>query len=284
MMSISKVESRETEEQLDDEVEEIRRPRGGSRLIAGMMDEDSKNISRQLVDLEILYLLNFGPKSGYQLKKNLFNSFHLNLSYGTLYPHLHSLDKAELISGTWKYPNENAPLKKRMYSLTEKGTTKLTRSISSLSKIALTMQFMLTKLDLNPKINVSPEETARLDEALGKVEQFLKSQGFTIHRSAHLKGFSGLEHFVDLQALRVGPDGRTESLVAKVTNSGISIDDVFRVYVMSYDLQTTRAILLCAPTVSEEVMKLAEFYAISIYVGKDLDEARSKMESDFLGR
>jgi DNA-binding PadR family transcriptional regulator len=283
MMSISKVEAHETELELE---ENAPRPRGGSRLIAGMMDEDSKNISRQLVDLEILYLLNFGPKSGYQLKKNLYSSFHLNLSYGTLYPHLHSLDKAELISGTWKYPNENAPLKKRMYNLTQNGAAKLARSISSLSKIALTMQFMLTRLDLNPKINVSPEETARLDMAMSKTEEFLKNQGFTIHKSAQVKGFSGLEHFVDLQATRVGPDGRIESLVAKVANSetGVSIDDIFRVYVMSYDLQATRAIVLCAPLPSEEVRKLAEFYAISIYAGNDLDEARAKMESDFLGR
>lgn len=283
MMSISKVESQEAESRVD---EDTSHHRGGSRLIAGLMDEDSKNISRQLVDLEILYLLNFAPKSGYQLKKNLFSSFHLNLSYGTLYPHLHSLDKAELICGTWKYPNENAPLKKRMYSLTQKGAAKLSRSIGSLSKIALTMQFMLTRLDLNPKINVSPEETARLDSALRKTEDFLKSQGFSIRTSTQLRGFSGLEHFVDLQASRIGQDGRTESLVAKVANSetGISIDDLFRVYVMSYDLQATRAIVLCAPTVSQEVMKLAEFYAISIYSGKDLDEAIGNMESDFLGR
>jgi DNA-binding PadR family transcriptional regulator len=282
MMSISKVESKH-EEGSDRQGGDPAGHGTGSRLIAGMVDEDSKNISRQLVDIEILYLLNFGPKSGYQLKKNLYSSFHLNLSYGTLYPHLHSLDKAQLISGIWKYQSENAPLRKRMYSLTQQGLEKLSRSIGSLSRIALTMQFMLARLDLNPEGEASPEEKAKLERATRKVEDFLKSQGYTTRKNAFLRGFSGLDHKVDLHASKPSRDGRTEDLLIKFadSDSGISIDDLFKVYVMSYDLQATRAIVLSAPSVQDEVMKLADFYAIAIYSGKDLDEAIAKMSSEF---
>ena len=279
MLSISKVES--------DPVEDDPHGHGnGSRLVAGMIDDDSKNISRQLVDVEILYLLNFGPKSGYQLKKHLASSFHLDLSYGTLYPHLHSLDKAQLISGTWKYQSENAPLRKRMYSLTQKGLAKLSKSIGSLSRIALTMQFMLARLDLNPKGEPTPEEKVKLERASKKTEDFLKNQGYTIKKDAVMRGFSGLEHVVDLHASKPVGDGRKEDLVVKFADSvsGISIDDLFKVYVMSYDLQAARAIVLSSPSVQDEVMKLADFYAITIYSGKDLDEAIEKMASEFYDR
>ena len=283
MMSISKVESKQTHAGSNLEESDLIGHGNGSRLIAGMVDEDSKSISRQLVDLEILYLLNFGPKSGYQLKKNLSKSFHLDLSYGTLYPHLHSLDKAELISGTWKYQSENAPLRKRMYSLTQKGVAKLSRGIGSLSRIALTMQFMLARLDLNPKGDASPEAKAKLENASRKVEDFFKSRGYTTRKNTSVRGFSGLEHSVDLLATKNASDGRTEDLIIKFANStsGISIDDLFKVYVMSYDLQATRAIVITAPSVQDEVMKLADFYAIAIYPGRDLDEAAAKMASEY---
>jgi DNA-binding PadR family transcriptional regulator len=292
MMSIGKIESKRSQQEGsalqggEEEEQQHQDPilhGNGSRLIAGLVDDDSKNISRQLVDVEILYLLNFGPKSGYQLKKNLASLFHLNLSYGTLYPHLHSLDKAQLISGTWKYQTETAPLKKRMYSLTQKGLTKLSKSIGSLARIALTMQFMIARLDLNPKDEATPEEKVRLEHALKKAEDFLKSRGYAARRNLSLHGFSGLEHKVDLQASRPSIDGKTENLIIKLVDSqtGLSLDDLFKVYVMSYDLQATRAIVLSAPIVRDEVMKLADFYVIEIYSAKDLDEAVEKMATEF---
>ncbi len=281
-MSVSRVEANQDSADLDHD-EHVNGRGNGSRLIATMIDEDSKSISRQLVDLEILYLLNFGPKSGYQLKKNLSKSFHLDLSYGTLYPHLHSLDKAELISGTWKYQSENAPLRKRMYSLTQKGIAKLSKSIGTLSKIALTMQFMLARLDLNPKSESSPEGKAKLESAMKKAQEFLDSRGYSIKKSASLRGQSGLEHHVDLLASKSSRDGRTEDLLIKFanSNSGISLEDLFKVYVMSYDLQATRALVLSGPSVQEEVARLADCYAIAIYSGKDLEEAVGKMTAEF---
>lgn len=283
MMSISKVESEQTSSSsVIQSEEELPRRRGGSRLIAGMLDEDAKNISRQLVDIEILYLLNFGAKSGYQLKKNLFASFHLNLSYGTLYPHLHSLDEAGLISGTWKFPNEEAPLKKRLYSLTPKGTLKLSNSISALSKISLTMQFMLARLNLNPRPS-GAEEAAKIEGAMSGTEEFLVSQGYSVSKGADMHGFSGLEHHVDLYASRLRGDGLTENLVVKIADpdSEVTIDDLFRVYVMSYDLQATKAIMVAARQVKDEYRKLAGFYGITIYSGNDLEEALTKLRSDF---
>ena len=120
MMSISKVEPELTQEaespqkKSDALSQSMGQQESTAGELANTSDEDTKSIPRQLVDIEILYLLSFGPKRGYQLRKNLYTSFRLNLSYGTLYPHLHSLDEADLISGMWKHPSENAPMKKKM--------------------------------------------------------------------------------------------------------------------------------------------------------------------------
>jgi DNA-binding PadR family transcriptional regulator len=74
---------------------------------------ESTNVAKQLVDIEILYLLTFSPKSGYELRKHLLNWFKISISYGTLYPHLHALEKSGLVIGNWQQKFEEAPLKDR---------------------------------------------------------------------------------------------------------------------------------------------------------------------------
>ncbi len=241
---------------------------------------ESKNVARQLLDLEILYLLTFGAKSGYELKKNLLSSFSLNLSYGTLYPHLHSLEKDELIHGNWEFQEDNAPLKKRVYTLTTTGSEKLARSMGSLSKIALTMQYMFMRMDLKPHATSQLENS---ETSLREAEEFLTSQGYSVKRNAAIKGSSGLEHIIDLYATRLEDSSRTESLVTKIVNNehGVSTEDLFKFCVMSYDIHASRAILLAVPSVQEETSKLAEFFHISIYEGKSLEQAVSNMCSHF---
>src|SRR5271166_4313654 len=137
------------------------------RLSHGSLE--STIVAKQLVDLEILYLLTFSPKSGYELRKHLLNWFKINISYGTLYPHLHALEKSGLLIGNWQQKFEEAPLKKRMYSLTPSGQRILRANIESMSKISLTMQFMVTQAGFASHPAISPEQHS----ALGMVEGFL---------------------------------------------------------------------------------------------------------------
>lgn len=241
---------------------------------------DSKWVSRQLLDLEILYLLNFGAKSGYELKKNLLKSFNLNLSYGTLYPHLHSLEKAQVIHGNWEFQEDNAPLKKRVYSLTTSGSEKLARSIGSLSKIALSMQYLLMRVDL--KINAAPQ-IEKSEPTIREAEEFLTSQGYSVKRNASMRGSSGMEHVIDLYATRLEDSSRTESLIVKIlgTDQGITTEDLFKLCIISFDLRASKMILLAIPFVHEEASKLAEFFHISIYDGKTLELAVANMCSHY---
>ena len=240
-------------------------------------EEDSRHVARQLVDLEILYLLNFGQKSGYELKKSLLNAFHLNISYGTLYPHLHSLEKAEMVTGAWKYQDENAPLKKRMYSLTTRGAERLGNSIGSLSKIAIIMQFMLTRLDLNLKHSAVHEP--REDE-LAHAAEIFSNLGYSVKTSLQLRGYSGVEHSIDLYASKEC-QGTSESIILKIASSdaGITIEKLFKIYVTSYDLRAMKAIVLSVPPAEEEVLRLAQLYGVCVYSGKNVPEAIQEMAS-----
>ncbi|MGI0078987.1 MAG: PadR family transcriptional regulator [Nitrososphaerales archaeon] len=241
---------------------------------------EGKNVSRQLLDLEILYLLTFGAKSGYELKKSLLSSFNLNLSYGTLYPHLHSLEKGEVIRGNWEFQADNAPLKKRVYTLTTSGSEKLARSIGTLSKIALTMQYMLMRVDL--KSHASPQ-IEKSETALREAEEFLTSQGYSVKRNAALHGASGTEHVIDIYATRLEDSSRTDSLIIKIAGNdgGIGMEDLFKLCIVSYDLRASRVVLLAIPSAQEEASKLAEFFHISIYEGKTFEQSVANMCSHF---
>jgi len=240
---------------------------------------ESTNVAKQLVDIEILYLLTFSPKSGYELRKHLLNWFKINISYGTLYPHLHALEKSGLVIGTWQQKFEEAPLKKRMYSLTPTGQRTLRGNIESLSKISLTMEFMLTQVSFAPRAGtvISPEQ----HKALDLVEGFLSRRGYTVRKLALVKGYSGREYPVDIFANR--QDVKSSSIVLRFSEQvDVSIEDVLKMSVTSFELEAQRAIILSpVSVVSEAARKLASFCHVSIYSGHDIENAATNLSSTY---
>jgi DNA-binding PadR family transcriptional regulator len=239
--------------------------------------DETGNVARHLLDLEILFLLNPEPKSGYQLKKHLLNSFHINISYGTLYPHLHSLEKAKLIYGIWNSQDVNEPLKKKIYSLTSTGAEKLKSGTQSLGKIALTMQFSLAGMSSTVH-EFKQHEGA--ETAFKSAIQYFADCGYSAKSAVMQRGSSGVEYPIEILASRFdNRANQNERLVLKVLNSGsgVTLDGILRLYVMAYDLQATKTVALSIPPASEEVYKLADFCQISLFGGKDLAEAVSKM-------
>ncbi len=223
---------------------------------------------KQLVDIEILYLLTFSPKSGYALKKQLLNWFKINVSYGTLYPHLHSLEKTGFITGKWQQKFESAPLRKRMYSLTQTGSEILRGSIESLTKIALTMQFMMTRVNMRAQVSTALEYR----DALSLLENYFVQHNYIVRKSVVMNGFSGVEYTVDLFASE-SSSKNLNVLLRIVDNAPVTIDDILKTHVMSFDLEATHSIILSGSMVPEETAKLAEFYHISIFGGRDLESA-----------
>jgi DNA-binding PadR family transcriptional regulator len=234
--------------------------------------DEGSGLVKQLVDIEILYLLTFSPKSGYELKKQLQNWFKINVSYGTLYPHLHSLESTGFITGKWQQKFESAPLKKRTYSLTLAGKEVLRGSIESLTKITLTMQFMMTRVDMGGQIP-SPIESK---DALALLENFFAQRDYNVEKSTVVSGFSGVKYPVDLLAnLRSSQSSKV--ILRIVDRNALTIDDVLKTHVMSFDLEARHSIILSAFIVSEEISKLGDFYHISIFGGHDLETAARNM-------
>lgn len=237
---------------------------------------ETSSLVRRLVDLEILYLLTFSPKSGYELRKQLLSCFKINVSYGTLYPHLHSLEKTGYVNGKQHQKYESAPLKKRIYSLTSTGKEVLRGSIENLTKIALTMQFMMTKVNMSahfPKVSDNKE-------ALALVESFLSDHDYAVKKSVSARGFSGSEYLVDILAKNDGANFPS-ILLRMLDNGTVTIDDILKTHVMSFDLEASRSIILTASTITEDISKIAEFYRISIYGGEDLEHAAHAMCSSY---
>jgi DNA-binding PadR family transcriptional regulator len=240
---------------------------------------ESTSVAKQLVDVEILYLLTFSSKSGYELRKLLASWFKINISYGTLYPHLHALEKSGLVTGAWQQKFEEAPLKKRMYSLTPLGQATLRGNIESLSKISLTMEFMITHIN-NPSKQI-PTVSEEQGRALDLVEGFFSHRGYAVRKLTIAKGFSSQEYPLDLFANR--PELKFSNIILRLAGkSGISIDEILKLHVVSFELDATKSILLVPNTsVSEDVRKLAQFCHISIYMGQDVESAASSLISTY---
>jgi DNA-binding PadR family transcriptional regulator len=101
---------------------------------------DLPTIAQRLIVLEIMHLL-LNPRSGYDIHKQLHLMFGLDASYGSLYPWLRALERAELISSQWVKREDRlvTPQMKRVYSLTETGKEELKKSLAELTFLAATM-------------------------------------------------------------------------------------------------------------------------------------------------
>jgi DNA-binding PadR family transcriptional regulator len=243
------------------------------RLTPQVLGETS-SAAKQLVDIEILYLLTFSPKSGYELRKKLLGWFKINISYGTLYPHLHSLEKMGLIVGTWQQKFDEAPLKKRMYSLTPAGQKILRSNVENLSKISLTMQFRVTQINwVSKEAQASPEKIKALDI----VEGFLSRRGYSVKKLASVKGISGHEYPVDLFANK--PEVKLSNVVVKFSKDPeVSIEDVLKMNMISFELEAQRSILLTSvPRYAEDTKKLSNSCHVSIFSGQDFESAATNL-------
>ncbi len=85
----------------------------------------------RILDMQVLCLLQMQQMSGYELRKNIERTFGYEISFGTLYPHLRTLENSRLIAGKWM-PRKP---RKRMYGLTERGKEVLRTNAHNLSRL-----------------------------------------------------------------------------------------------------------------------------------------------------
>jgi DNA-binding PadR family transcriptional regulator len=101
---------------------------GGERLEGKILKKMHERIIKNFMDIIILAEIRSAPMSGYDVISFIHNKFHLLVSSGTVYSLLYSLERNELIEGTW---NE----RKRVYKLTDKGRKTIETVLSANDKI-----------------------------------------------------------------------------------------------------------------------------------------------------
>jgi DNA-binding PadR family transcriptional regulator len=108
-----------------------------------LIQEEEEKVTKQFLDIQILYLLRSGPKTLYSMRGVLLEMFGVQRSFGTIHPHLTRLEKLGLIEG-FTIDSGQLHFPKRIYRLTRKGRSSLEREINLLSK-------MVTKMSRNAR-------------------------------------------------------------------------------------------------------------------------------------
>jgi DNA-binding PadR family transcriptional regulator len=121
--------------------EEVNRSEQRQAHASRTMAQASELISKPLdiLDLQLLTILNKEPKSGYELRKDLHKLFDIDVSFGTLYPHLSHLIDAKLVVGEWRVNNLGRN-KKKLLALTDLGKETLRENLKRFERTASIIQ------------------------------------------------------------------------------------------------------------------------------------------------
>lgn len=98
------------------------------KLEEKMLKRMHERIIKNFMDVIILAELRNGPISGYDVISLLHKKFHLLVSSGTVYSLLYSLERNDLIEGTWTE-------RKRIYKLTNNGMKLIEMTLNANDKI-----------------------------------------------------------------------------------------------------------------------------------------------------
>jgi len=99
-----------------------------------------EKVTKQLLDLQILYLLRNEPQTLYSTKKALKEVFGIERSFGTIHPHLLTLEKLRLIEGREERHSTKIHSRvRKIYHIRNSGRSFLQKDIASLSRLLLTM-------------------------------------------------------------------------------------------------------------------------------------------------
>jgi PadR family transcriptional regulator, regulatory protein PadR len=77
-----------------------------------------QHITRNLLDIQLLRIVQAQPTWGYQIKKQVETDFNIKLRHGALYPTLNSLEEKGLLKSTIQ---EKGKRVRKVYAITENG-------------------------------------------------------------------------------------------------------------------------------------------------------------------
>ena len=103
----------------------------------GIIQKDIQvKLTKGLLDLIILQLLNEQPMHGYEIITTIRKSFGVYFGASTIYPLLNTMEKKEYVKSEWNMDSERP---RKVYRLTINGKTTLNFTVGSLSIICKTI-------------------------------------------------------------------------------------------------------------------------------------------------
>jgi len=101
-----------------------------------MKQNDRVDLLQGTLDMMVMQTLLGGAANGYEIAKAIERSSDevLTVDHGSLYPALHRLERAGLISGRWEVSSTNR--RARFYKLTAAGRKRLVREKSKWEQMA----------------------------------------------------------------------------------------------------------------------------------------------------
>ena len=101
---------------------------------------NDRDLLRGNIPTLILAVVSEAPLHGLAIARDINRRSEnvLQLKQGTLYPALHALERDGWITGEWEIPDSDRP--RKVYTITEAGTTELARRMRAWGKFAAAMQ------------------------------------------------------------------------------------------------------------------------------------------------
>jgi DNA-binding PadR family transcriptional regulator len=90
----------------------------GDNLAEAYRKEIVQRITRNLLDIQILRLIQTQPMWGYMIKKQAETKFNVKLRHGALYPLLNKLDKESFVTSQ---KQQHGGRTRKVYTITRKG-------------------------------------------------------------------------------------------------------------------------------------------------------------------
>ncbi|MCW4044340.1 MAG: PadR family transcriptional regulator [Candidatus Bathyarchaeota archaeon] len=103
---------------------------GNEKMEGRILKRMHERMIKNFMDIIIMAELLKSPLSGYDVISYIHSKFNLLVSSGTVYSLLYSLERNELVEGTWDE-------KKRIYRLTDKGKKTIETILNANDKIKI---------------------------------------------------------------------------------------------------------------------------------------------------
>lgn len=103
---------------------------GNEKMEGRILKRMHERMIKNFMDVIIMAELLKSPLSGYDVISYIHSKFNLLVSSGTVYSLLYSLERNELVEGTWDE-------KKRIYRLTDKGKKTIETILNANDKIKI---------------------------------------------------------------------------------------------------------------------------------------------------